>query len=983
MKKKGYAIVLDAVFALAFALIILVGFAGYSKYSSDEMAFKRMHYLSEDIFDTLNKQGVLDDVGEEWAAANGTTNSTSWLSAENMSSTYLEELIPENMGYRLLIENDVLAESNASRPPESEALSKTNAERLLVGYGKGLPTRGYVSRAFLTNIAEKTNSIYSYFGGFVGQGDVTQYIRGIPEDAFIHQACLELNAGDQFDLYVNDNYAGTFSPSGDGMSANIKGAAGCIANPRTYFTSGDNKFQLKFTGSDINNKYIGGGFLKVIYNTTQPETEQEVKVQYDWMPKIEGLINYYSSIYVPGDVNAMDMYLHFRNNHTTFMTAGDSIIFDTGNAGNMTFCQVNGDEYNCTLPDSYLATMLSYGGISEKTMPIRIGVGNISSVSNIDVMLVNDKSGSMRQSGWILNATGDAAQTFENVSAPRDGWSSTNSFIINTSVKQLAAAITWDRKEGYVGSEGSEFVVNLRRPDGTWVFSEYSGKPDSAGNKVDPPDAVGQSGEYYSGICTKPQALFVENPQAGTWRVAVYGWNLRPKDDPPSSMNVNISIYVDTNLTTDDDLNKTNTTFSYLASQEAARTFVGQLTPEDHAGYVKFESSSTMPQGLTENKTRVEIAINNTGVGGGTSIHLGIDDANYELVNHGRENVQHIMILMTDGQNDDGPDPVIQSANYAKNNGTKIFTIGLTAFVNEEMLQSVASEPDYYYYAPTAADLESIYNEISRVINDTYRSQILNVTGEINYTILYDDSYINTQFTPEEISSYGELSFVLSTPPFDNTETCTGYLYVPEGVTIVEAKVTSYSSEHWTDLLTVENDEYNEPYKLWRDYGDLGYTMLGDPYTVYIPTQYLPSDVNNSLHIETGDSQSTRTGCSADDRVIYTVRMKMMVEYGDVFQHAEGCTWTIEFEDGSILTTEIPADYNETELCYYTSNNITVNTVDSMDNSIYRLMSHLDLDKNGKVDVMFDPEKVNFEVSRAGGVKSLWGPTKFTLVLWM
>jgi hypothetical protein len=987
MKTRGYAIVLDAILALSIALIILIGFTSYYKQGSEETAFKQLHYTTEDVFDALNKQGVLDDVGEEWAAANGSTNSTDWLSAQNMSRTYLEMLIPHNMGYRLMIEDSVLIESNDSqRVSERDAPAETNSERLLVGYGKGLPTRGFVSRAFMTNIRAKTNEIYSYFGGFVGQGEITQYLRDVPDDAFIQQACMEMNAGDEFDLYVNDVMAGHFTPSGgSGMDANIKGPSGCIANPRTYFQSGDNKLTLKFTGGDINKKYVGGGFLKVVYNTTLAETEEMKKTQTDWTPEIHGLINYYSSVYIPGSIDSMDLYLHFKCNATTYMTLGDVVVLNTDTNESHGYCTItNQSEYNCTIPDANLSKKIHYNELGEKTIPIKIGIGNVSQNSNIDVILVNDKSGSMRQSGWWLNASGNASNAYVNVTVPNGGWSATKSFTINTSVKNIAAAITWGSMTGFNGSDASEFVVNLRRPDGTWIFSEYPGNPASAGNVVDPPDSVGNANEYYSGIDTKPQALIVQTPAAGTWQVSVYGWNMRPKTGPPANMSVNISIYMDTNLTSADDINHSNTTFAYIASQLAADSFLKYLSPNDYAGYVKFETSSLLAQGLTQNLTRVEYAINNTGVGGGTSIDLGINDANNEMIAHARSNTQHLIILLTDGQNDNGPSPVIQSANYAKNNGTKIFTIGLSAFANADMLKQVASKPEYYYYAPTQDDLQSIYQQIAGVINATYRSQILNVTQNVNYTILYGDSNLLTHYTPVDVTKYGELTFVLSTPPFNNVATCKGYLYVPNDVTIVDARVTSYSGQHWTDFLNVQNSlGSNDVYKLWYDYGALQYPMLGDPYLIQISPDYLPSAVNNTFTVGTGDSQSARTSCSLDDRAIYTIRLRMTVDYGDVYPNADGCIWTVEFEDGSTMTTTIPTTYNGTKQCYYTSSNVTTGTYDSMDNAVYRLMNHLDIDKNGRVNVIFDSSSVNFEIGRAGGVKSLWGPTKFRLILWM
>jgi hypothetical protein len=152
--KKGYAILLDSIVSLTFALIILVSMMGATFTQSDtsELSMKRLHYVSEDVLDVLNKKGVLDAVGEEWAAAAGNRSSPHFQNATNISTAYIERLLPPNAGYQLTIDDDIVAyngripanatSANNSRPSIGSSTSMTHSTRLLVGYGRGLPTRG-------------------------------------------------------------------------------------------------------------------------------------------------------------------------------------------------------------------------------------------------------------------------------------------------------------------------------------------------------------------------------------------------------------------------------------------------------------------------------------------------------------------------------------------------------------------------------------------------------------------------------------------------------------------------------------------------------------------------------------------------------------------------------------------------------------------------------------------------------------------------
>ena len=86
-------------------------------------------------------------------------------------------------------------------------------------------------------------------------------------------------------------------------------------NP-SYFSNlinGTNTIEILF---DEPYSYIGGGYIKIVYNIT--DLTQQSGEQYGEnasmthrLPGIDGIINLYSSIYIPGDLNSMQAFLHY------------------------------------------------------------------------------------------------------------------------------------------------------------------------------------------------------------------------------------------------------------------------------------------------------------------------------------------------------------------------------------------------------------------------------------------------------------------------------------------------------------------------------------------------------------------------------------------------------------------------------------------------------------------------------------------------
>jgi len=149
----------------------------------------------------------------------------------------------------------------------------------------------------------------------------------------------------------------------------------------------------------------------------------------------------------------------------------------------------------------------------------------------------------------------------------------------------------------------------------------------------------------------------------------------------------------------------------------AAKFFVGLLNPSlDRSGLVSFNNTATLNQGLTFNGALVQNAIDTLKALGQTAIGGGISAANNELTSHGRNNSVWIEILLTDGNENLGSDP-LSRANEAKADGIIIYTIGLGASVDPVLLGQIASiTGGKYYFAPNGTSLQQIYQNISQEV---------------------------------------------------------------------------------------------------------------------------------------------------------------------------------------------------------------------------------------------------------------------------
>jgi len=860
--KKGYTVVLDAILALTFAIIIFTAFSStyftnISKTAST--SFKSLHYLSEDILDVLNKQRVLDAVGEEWAL-NNTANISRILNA------HLEKLVPSNIGYRVTIENDVFVE-NTSRTDESKAIAKTHSARMLVGYGKGLPTMGYVARSSLVRILSKTTSSFLYFGGFEGEGNLTKYFILPSTFLKVNDIYMELDSGSSFNLFINDIQCGsTYMPSIGNMSANIKEditSCGNSLNP------GDNEIKVLFVGNDITRHYIGGGFIGVTYNTSEMVPQENGTIRY-YLPGISGFINYYSGFYVPGNLNSMGIHLHLFNNYTTYLTIGSTLIYT------------------------------SRGNTSEQIVDIGSNVTIPPITGNADIVLITDISGSMN---WQLNST--SLGISRNCADP---------LLNEPNTRRISLAKCLD-------NEFIDIILN------------------TSGN-----------------------------------RVGLVGFSGLPSSIPSSSVT---TVILQHNLSTNN-VSLKNQISSYnpngaTGTCGAIRAAYRILEQQSNASRNKY--IVLMTDGLANVQCNPSDFYSTTGC-----IPFICQDTSF--CTGGGCLYQQCGDYVSDRASNDSINASCKSFNDLN---ITVYAVGFGPVsacpLSNSTLQSIATCGNGSYFASgNATELQSIYRDIAQtIVTSSYSAQIANVTN-VSKSILYPDSYIDIQYTSDVSSEYGEISITLST---DRFESCNYILYLPAYVRVMDAKVTSYSGEHWTDYLTISNSQgTNEVYTLRDSHYGNDYTILGDPYIVQIPVDYIKLNENNTLVINTGDAPSNHTGCSPDNRAIYTLNIKGFVDYGNVFPRANGCIWTIEFTGGTITTVYIPGSYNGTMHCYYMGNNITYDNTDAIDDAAYRLFRLFDFNSDGRLDILIDQNSLIFDLSQSGSIRSLWGPIIIKLILW-
>lgn len=347
------------------------------------------------------------------------------------------------------------------------------------------------------------------------------------------------------------------------------------------------------------------------------------------------------------------------------------------------------------------------------------------------------------------------------------------------------------------------------------------------------------------------------------------------------------------------------------------------------------------------------------------------------------------MMVMTDGEanvrcnteqgtGNSKEDAVLAACMAKQDWGITVYAVGFSSAADEYTLSRIADCGEgTYFRSDNVTQLEEFYRDVSsQIVYASRQSQSLTVSssgGQVHST-LYDDSYIQINYTP-----------IVSAPGFDEIEVmevvkgfnnCTLNFNVPSQVKVTEALVTSYSGDHWTDLVKINDTVV---FNL-SEYGEI-YATLGDPFVINIPSNLMTAGSHN-ITIKTGDDASNNTGCSDNNTLIYTGLIKASTSYVPVLPKSEGCTWTIEYDSGGSVVMGVPDSYTGPGVCTFTSAGVSYDANDSIDVAIYSMLRQLDYDGDNQSNVNFADSDLEINIVSVPRVPYMWGPALIEIRGW-
>lgn len=161
-------------------------------------------------------------------------------------------------------------------------------------------------------------------------------------------------------------------------------------------------------------------------------------------------------------------------------------------------------------------------------------------------------------------------------------------------------------------------------------------------------------------------------------------------------------------------------TQEYLGNaKSAAQHFVDQLGPGDRAALLSFSAQVSLDHPFTTDRASLKRAIDALVADGATALYDGIIEAvNQIRMQTGRKAI----VLLSDGGDTASSSSIDAAMQAAVQAGVPIFTIGLGSGTDEAVLQKIADDTGgRYYAAPTADQLQQIYQLLAQQLQNQYR----------------------------------------------------------------------------------------------------------------------------------------------------------------------------------------------------------------------------------------------------------------------
>jgi len=156
-----------------------------------------------------------------------------------------------------------------------------------------------------------------------------------------------------------------------------------------------------------------------------------------------------------------------------------------------------------------------------------------------------------------------------------------------------------------------------------------------------------------------------------------------------------------------------------FVAEDASRTFVRQMSPNDEAAFIKFTGKVNLVQEFTRDTTKLmEAVMRQPDDRDFTALYDAVYSSVTEVLpRQGRR----VVVAYTDGKDNYSSHSVEDVVTLAKDNDIPVYMIGLGLDIEPDKLDRIASETGgVFWAAPTAEDLAAIYLEILKLIRGYY-----------------------------------------------------------------------------------------------------------------------------------------------------------------------------------------------------------------------------------------------------------------------
>jgi hypothetical protein len=844
--------------------------------------------ISEDV-------SVIEQLGNYWAlnlSDNATALAESALAFLNINNKKISlKIRSSNIG-----SSSEIIHSSGTPRMDSVSLSR----RMIAGIEKGEPLSGASASAYLKRIRNKKTSNYYYFGGFIGQGNTSFFTQNFPlniDADKIEEIYLEGEFIGDFRFYINGDLC--MNGGGEIFSVSSSLNSWSLIDCASAINNGTNYFNINYT--EVHDDAVAGGFLRVDYRTDELQQSLPYGENTYYFAGVDGVANIYDSFYIPGTLEEMNVYLHFKTDQIAFLSIGERILTMNSNvttldyrndillSGDVAFSK-SGSEFEVSIDnDFFLSNGFDYGQLSSNTIPLRFAAYNpelVTMVSgNADVVLITDLSGSMKSAtdSW---GQGNSAPNCDN-------------FMNNPNTRRTRAAVCLDK----------EFVNHVMNYTGNriwpaFIFDDEVYSYDNPGDK----DAI---------------LSVIQNH-----------YNNQGKGKTCLSCAVNEAYNI-----------------LEQKSDSSRHKFVVLMTDgiPTHCADGSCVSNSTVYGAL-----QCQGLCDTSGACGNIN-----NQCNECMSNTGAiDNLYHSISRIRDDLN------------------VTVFTIGFgpldDCLLSLEVLnQSAVLGNGTFQHSSDVSELQLIYQNISQeiLLRVQQENQTVIIEGANASSSIFGDSYINFKYSPlVPEPSPGKISVSFEVPLDDPF--CNNSVSIYPGVEVVNAVITSYSGPHWTDEVIVNNitvfnlSDFPAPYY-----------RLGDPFLVHVPVQAL--GLENEIIVGTGDNDGNRTGCSINNKFIYTGLVPAVTNRTTVRSEMTGCSWNVSFEDGDFQEIKVPSSYDGSNFCSYTPDLINYNEKDTYDAAMFQLLSELDITNNGKVLININELDLEISTTIISNIPYLWGPSIF------